>query len=186
MSPLEQLNRYKELLESWGRKVNLTGPEARENLDAHIGEAELAAELLKPQGEVLDFGSGGGLPAIPMAIRSPAARFHLVESDQRKWAFLKFAVRECALNCLVHGDRLQNLRIPAEQRFDLVTSRAVGHVAEWASYVVPRLTASGRLALFQTSPQFPAVPGLVNDKSYPLPRADNHFLVVLRVVPRET
>src|SRR5215210_621001 len=120
---------YKSELLKWTAKVNLIGPEARENLDEHIAEALTAAEILKPEGEVLDFGSGGGLPAIPMAIASPGARFHLVEADQKKWAFLKFAVRECELNCQVHGDRLQRLipRLDPQQKFSLVTSRAVGY-----------------------------------------------------------
>src|ERR1051325_633980 len=78
---------YKRELLKWSAKVNLIGPEARAHLDAHIAEAVTAAELLKPQGDVLDFGSGGGLPAIPMAIVSRSARFHLVEADKKKWAF---------------------------------------------------------------------------------------------------
>src|SRR5438477_8863387 len=86
---------YKKELLKWSERVNLIGPEVRENLDAHIDEALIAAELLKPSGDVLDFGSGGGLPAIPMAIASPAARFRLVEADQKKWAFLKHVACEC-------------------------------------------------------------------------------------------
>ncbi len=65
-----RLATYKAELLKWNAKVNLIGPEARENLDEHIEEAIAAAEALKPRGEVLDFGSGGGLPAIPMAIVS--------------------------------------------------------------------------------------------------------------------
>src|SRR5438105_10545546 len=103
------LDTYKRELLKWNEKINLIGPEAREHLDDHIAEALAAAGILKPEGEVLDFGSGGGLPAIPMAIVSPNARFHLVEADQKKWAFLKHAARECGLNSLVHGDRLSSL-----------------------------------------------------------------------------
>src|SRR5512141_2686122 len=102
MNSSEQLQRYKETLLKWTARVNLIGPEVRRDLDDHIAEALRAAEILTPAGEVLDFGSGGGLPAIPMAIVSPQAHFHLVEADQRKWAFLKHVVRECALNCTVH------------------------------------------------------------------------------------
>src|SRR5215212_1353343 len=113
---------YKTELLRWTAKVNLIGPEAKEHLDEHIAEALTAAEILQPSGEVLDFGSGGGLPAIPMAIVSPEARFHLVEADQRKWAFLKHIVRECGLSCRVYGDRLSRLlpRLPADLRFSLV------------------------------------------------------------------
>ena len=92
---------YKRELLKWNEKINLIGPEAREHLDDHIAEALAAAETLEPEGEVLDFGSGGGLPAIPMAIVSPKARFHLVEADQKKWAFLKHVARECGLNAVV-------------------------------------------------------------------------------------
>src|SRR5438270_12043115 len=93
---------YKKLLLTWNERVNLRGPEAVANIDAHIDEGVFAAELLKPAGEALDFGSGGGLPAVPMAILSPKARFHMVEADQKKWAFLKHVVRECGLNAVVH------------------------------------------------------------------------------------
>ena len=97
------------------RRINLIGPEAKENIDAHIDEAVIAAEILKPSGDVLDFGSGGGLPAIPMAIVSPEARFHLVEADKKKWAFLKHIVRACELNAVIYGDRLARARdaVPA-------------------------------------------------------------------------
>src|SRR5664279_3434789 len=96
-----KLETYKLELLRWNERINLIGPEAVANLDDHIAEAVAAAGILKPQGDVLDFGSGGGLPAVPMAIISPEARFHLVESDKKKWAFLKHIVRACELNAVV-------------------------------------------------------------------------------------
>src|SRR5436190_23568758 len=83
-----QLDTYKRELLRWNHRINLIGPEAKANLDDHINEALAAADILTPQRNVLDFGSGGGLPAIPMAIKAPAAKFWLVEADQKKWAFL--------------------------------------------------------------------------------------------------
>src|SRR5437667_165023 len=87
------------------------------------------ASSAKRRGNVLDFGSGGGLPAIPMAIVSPNARFHLVEVDKKKWAFLKHVARACELNAVIYGDRLARAvtQFPPELRFSLVTSRAVGN-----------------------------------------------------------
>jgi 16S rRNA (guanine527-N7)-methyltransferase len=102
----EALETYKRELLKWNERINLIGPEAKANLDAHIDEALAAAEILKPQRNVLDFGSGGGLPAIPMAIAAPEAKFWLVEVDQKKWAFLKHVVRGCGLSAVVVGDRL--------------------------------------------------------------------------------
>ncbi len=145
------LDLYKSELLRWNESVNLIGPEAAANLEGHIAEALRSAEILKPKREVLDFGTGGGLPAIPMAIVAPEARFHLVEADQKKWAFLKHIVRECRLNSVVYGDRLARVltRFPPELRFSLVTSRGVGNPEEWLPSLVPFMEADGRVALFQ-------------------------------------
>lgn len=176
------LRTYRDELLRWTVKINLIGPEARKNIDAHIDEAVAAAEILQPEGEVLDFGSGGGLPAIPMAIVCPNARFHLVESDQRKWAFLKHAVRLCALNSVVLGDRLQRAleKLDPEIRFSLVTSRAVGHPEEWVPLVREKLATDGRVALFERSPEPPRLAGFPLEAAHRLPRGEDNFLVILR------
>jgi 16S rRNA G527 N7-methylase RsmG len=161
--------------------VNLIGPEAKQNLGAHIEEALAAAEILKPEGEVLDFGSGGGLPAIPMAIVSPLARFHLVEADQKKWAFLKHIVRECSLNAVVVGDRLSRAltRFPPDLRFSLVISRAVGRPDEWVPSLKAYLGDGARIALFQGSPAAPAIAGFDDSGAHKLPRGESNYLVTL-------
>jgi len=176
-----RLERYKSELLRWNAKVNLIGPEARENLDGHIAEAVAAAEILKPQGEVLDLGSGGGLPAIPMAIVSPGARFHLVEADQKKWAFLKHVVRECGLNSLVYGDRLARLlgRLPADLLFSLVVSRAVGNPEEWVPSLKNHLADRARVALFQGTPDAPEIAGFRPEPAVPLPRGESNYLAML-------
>jgi 16S rRNA (guanine527-N7)-methyltransferase len=176
-----RLEIYKRELLRWNEKINLIGPEARANLDEHVAEARYAAELLKPQGEVLDFGSGGGLPGIPMAIVSPAARFHLVEADQKKWAFLKHVVRECSLNSLVYGDRLARLleRFPPDLRFSLVVSRAVGKAEQWVPTLRDHLEDGGRVALFQSAPEVPLLKGFVAREPRRLPRGGHNWLVTL-------
>lgn len=175
------LEMYKTELLRWNEKINLIGPEARANLDEHVAEALAAAAILKPEGEVLDFGSGGGLPAIPMAIVSPEARFHLVEADQKKWAFLKHVVRECALNSLVYGDRLARLleRFPPDLRFSLVVSRAVGKPEQWVPTLKKHLAAGARVALFQSTPECPVVDGFEAGQPLRLPRGTFNWLVTL-------
>jgi 16S rRNA (guanine527-N7)-methyltransferase len=165
----------------WTAKVNLIGPEAREHLDEHVEEALAAAAILRPRGNVLDFGSGGGLPAIPMAIASPEARFHLVEADRKKWAFLKHVVRECRLNAVVHGDRLARVltRLPTDLRFSLVTSRAVGNPEEWVPSLAAWMEEGGRIALFQSTPDASTVPGFSKGEVHPLPRGTSNYLVTL-------
>jgi 16S rRNA (guanine(527)-N(7))-methyltransferase RsmG len=176
---------YKAELLKWNAKVNLIGPEAREHLDEHIAEAVAAADILQPRGEVLDFGSGGGLPAIPMAIVSDVnqwgARFHLVEADQKKWAFLKHVVRECGLNSLVYGDRLARLlgRLPADLRFSLVVSRAVGNPEEWVPSLKSHLEDGARIALFQGTPDAPEIAGFRRETAIRLPRGESNYLARL-------
>jgi 16S rRNA (guanine(527)-N(7))-methyltransferase RsmG len=172
---------YKRELLRWTAKVNLIGPEAREHLDAHIAEAVAAAEILQPRGEVLDFGSGGGLPAIPMAIVSPEARFHLCEADQKKWAFLKHVVRECGLNSLVYGDRLARIlaRLPQDLRFSTVVSRAVGEPEEWVPTLKGHLEDGARVALFQGTSEAPDIAGFTAAEAIRLPRGESNYLKVL-------
>lgn len=179
MDPRLQL--YKRLLLAWTEKINLIGPEARQNLDEHIAEAIAAAGILKPRGDVLDFGSGGGLPAIPMAIVSPDARFHLVEADQKKWAFLKHVVRECSLNATVSGDRLTRAleRFPPDLRFSLVVSRAVGKAEEWVPSLAGHLADGAQIALFQSFSEAPQIPGFAPGSAVRLPRGDSNWLVPL-------
>jgi 16S rRNA (guanine527-N7)-methyltransferase len=177
----DRLALYKSELLKWTARVNLIGPEAKEHLDEHIAEAVSAAAILKPAGNVLDFGSGGGLPAIPMAIVSPEARFHLCEADQKKWAFLKHMVRECGLNALVYGDRLHRLlaRLPQELKFSLVVSRAVGEPEEWVPTLKGHLEDGARIALFQGSPEVPEIHGFTFAEAIPLPRGESNYLAVM-------
>ena len=177
----DRLEIYKRELLRWNERINLIGPEAVANIDDHIGEAVVAAEILKPSGNVLDFGSGGGLPAIPMAIVSPEARFHLVEVDKKKWAFLKHIARACELNAVIYGDRLARAltQFPPSLRFSLVTSRAVGNPEEWVPSLAPWMEPGGRVALFQSTPDVPAIGGFTRSEVFPLPRGTSNYLATL-------
>ena len=178
---MNALETYRKELLKWSERVNLIGPAARQNLDQHIDEALAAAAILRPRGDVLDFGSGGGLPAIPMAIVSPESRWHLVEVDQKKWAFLKHVVRECGLSAVIYGDRLARAlqRFPSGLRFSLVTSRAVGNPEEWVPSLAERMEPEGRVALFQGTPD---APDFAQDvQVHTLPRGESNYLVTFHV-----
>lgn len=182
MEEHQQLARYEELLRSWSAKINLVGPEALRNLDAHVAEALEAGDCLAPTGNVLDVGSGGGLPGVPIAIRFPDARLHFVEADQRKWAFLKTVIRECSLNAVAHGDRLARVveRLDPALEFTLVTSRAVGHPESWLPLVRNRIEKGGSVALFEGNVAGHEIEGFSVDRIFRLSRGDSNFLVTLR------
>ena len=96
------LEAYFELLAKWNEKVSLTSlrvsDAGEEALDRLLLEPILAAKHLpSPFSAVLDIGSGGGSPAIPMKIFSPGISMLMVESKTRKAAFLREVVRQLGL-----------------------------------------------------------------------------------------
>ena len=99
---LEQLTAYIGLLTKWNDTVNLTAlslsPLSAEAIDRLIVEPVLAAELIKAgkgdwTGRLVDVGSGGGSPAVPLKVAIPGLSLCMVESKARKSAFLREVVR---------------------------------------------------------------------------------------------
>ena len=124
------VTRYLEELYRWNKKVNLTSV-ARDKAHAVLIEPSFAMAEFFPPGEALeifDIGSGGGLPAIPLAIRHPHHRFMLVESDRKKSIFLQHAASLLGLkNIRVLNERSEKISQDRNYRAtaDVVTSRAV-------------------------------------------------------------
>lgn len=98
---VEQLHAYYELLRKWNRRVNLTSlvlddyPD--QSLDRLLVEPLVAARLVSCARTHIDLGSGGGSPGIPIKIALPETQVFLIESRERKSAFLRGALRELAL-----------------------------------------------------------------------------------------
>ncbi len=133
----EGLLTYVTLLLSWGDRINLTAAKSGEALIRdHLPDSFAIAARLASRGaaagSVIDVGSGGGLPALPLALLRPNDRFTLVEATGKKVAFLRTAVREMGL-----GDRMrvEHRRIGEGGRegaaFDVATSRAMLPPREW-------------------------------------------------------
>ena len=110
----ERLEAYVALIEKWNPKINLVSKSSLPEIwDRHIWDSAQIFDISVEGSVWADFGSGGGLPGIVLAIfakeRRPDMQFHLVESDQRKCAFLRNAVREIGLNVKVHAERIEVL-----------------------------------------------------------------------------
>ncbi len=134
------LARYLELLFHWNQKMNLTAVRDPAVLvKLHLAECLRAAQRIPDKVEtVLDFGSGAGLPGIPIQIARPELRVTLAESQKKKAAFLREAVRELGLgHASVHPGRVEDL--PSQQVFDLVALRAVDKMGEALSSAIPRV-----------------------------------------------
>ena len=110
----ERLEAYVALIEKWNPKINLVSkPSVPEVWYRHIWDSAQIFDINVEGSIWADFGSGGGLPGIVLAIfakeHRPDMQFHLVESDQRKCAFLRNTTREIGLNVKVHAERIELL-----------------------------------------------------------------------------
>src|SRR5579885_1805916 len=90
-----QLAGYLDLLASGNQKMNLTGITERESAEiAHIGDALTLLPFLRAERiSIVDVGSGGGVPGIPLAIARPDTRVVLIEATKKKAGFLAETVR---------------------------------------------------------------------------------------------
>jgi 16S rRNA (guanine527-N7)-methyltransferase len=128
---LLRIRRFAELLLEWNRGFsNLisTSDETR-LVQRHILESLEPAHLIKTSGvkRLLDFGSGGGLPALPLVIAGIGEHWTLVESRRNKTLFLRKIIQDFGLNNVdVELNRLESLGAEAGRlgKFDGFTSRA--------------------------------------------------------------
>ncbi len=120
---LARLETYAALLLQWNRTINLISRKDEAVLwERHIVDS-LALLPVLPQdfSHAIDLGSGGGLPGIVLAICT-GKPFHLVESDQRKCAFLREAARALDVRVTVHTARIEAVQLPVAP---LITARAL-------------------------------------------------------------
>ena len=128
---MDQLASYLELLAKWNRVYNLTAIRDESKLVSHHVLDSLAVVGHLPDGNIVDIGSGAGLPGIPIAISCPGRAVTLLDSNHKKSAFLKQAVAELGLSSTrVVTDRAEAHR-PTEL-FKIVISRAFSDLADFA------------------------------------------------------
>jgi 16S rRNA (guanine527-N7)-methyltransferase len=142
---LPAVQRYAELLAGPGTDRGLIGPREVPRLwERHLLNCAGLTELV-PEGQVVvDLGSGAGLPGLVIALRRPDLRVVLVESLQRRAAFLSECVAELGLtNTEVRRARAEELH--GRLSVDVVTARAVAPLDRLAGWALPLLPKGGRL-----------------------------------------
>jgi len=134
---------YLALLDKWNRVYNLTAVRDAERMVSHHLLDSLAAVPFFQDETVLDVGSGGGLPGIPLALARPELRVTLIDSIAKKTAFLLQAKTELDLkNLQVVTSRVEDFR--PETGFDVVTSRAFSDLKEFVTLTRHLLNPGGR------------------------------------------
>jgi 16S rRNA (guanine527-N7)-methyltransferase len=133
------IDAYASLLGSWpGLVSGPAAPLARDSLVLldHLGDAR----------SVVDVGSGGGMPGIPLKIARPELRVVLVEADRRKAAFLVHAAARLELDVEVVAERAETAgRGPLRETFDVAVCRALAPMPVLAELCLPFVRVGGRL-----------------------------------------
>ncbi len=137
---MEQLAQYEALLIKWNKKINLVAPSTISDIwHRHFADsAQLWSLRNLAATNWLDIGSGAGFPALVLAIfaknQSPNLIFTLVESDQRKCAFLINVAQALDLNIIIKPERIENL---ASQPFDMISARALSSLPDLLEMSAP-------------------------------------------------
>jgi 16S rRNA (guanine527-N7)-methyltransferase len=148
-SQVEAIARYASLLMTWTARINLTGAVSLQDLATeHLPDSFALASRLADAGalQVVDVGSGGGLPGIPLAILCPNLSLRLLEPIAKKAAFLRTAVRELGLGERVAVDT-RRAQVVAPGSFDVALSRATLPPKAWLALAVELVHPGGRVFL---------------------------------------
>ena len=180
-----QIRQYVELLVLWNKSLNLSSIlDPQEILTRHFGESMFLCTLLPVENcRLADIGSGAGFPGLAIKIVRPRVHITLIESNQRKCAFLSEVVRKIGISGVeISRGRFEDLRMPQGSK-DILTARAIGGWARllgWAENVV---TPTGNVALWvgeQDSIKISRTPGWAWDPPVRIPESQRRFLVVGR------
>lgn len=141
---------YVDLLRRWQGVKNLVGPATLADVwTRHVADSHQLVVLGGEAQVWADLGSGAGFPGLVVAIalrERPGARVHLVESNNRKAAFLREAARETGAPVTVHANRIEDV-LPALGRVDVLTARALAPLPQlllWGKGLID----AGTLGLF--------------------------------------
>jgi len=142
---LARLEIYAALLQKWQKAINLVGPATLPDLwRRHMLDSAQLFPLIPPGARRLaDLGSGAGFPGLVLAIMG-AADVQLIESDQRKCAFLDAVARETSTKVTIHRKRLEDC--PALNA-DVITARALAPLDKLLNYARP-LASKSAICLF--------------------------------------
>lgn len=153
MNQREQILSYICLLLKWNKIAGLISKADEEHLFIRHFCDSLQPLLLfgfKKNASVLDIGSGGGFPSIPIRIFRPDLTIVLAESIGKKAAFLKEVKKELLFdNLIVHSGRVEKLAVP-ENGFDYVMSRGFGTLQKFSQLAKMFLAKDGHMYTFKT------------------------------------
>ncbi|MBF0268078.1 MAG: 16S rRNA (guanine(527)-N(7))-methyltransferase RsmG [Alphaproteobacteria bacterium] len=139
---IRRLDCFVSELIRWQARINLVSPKSLEDVwRRHIQDSAQLLPHTKPGSKILDLGSGAGFPGLILAIMGERLEVHLVESDQRKVAFMREAGRLTGANIHLHAVRIEKL---TPFSVDFVTSRALSSLDHLLEFAYPFLDIGGQ------------------------------------------
>jgi len=145
---LERLETYETLLRKWNPAINLVSPQTLSQIwSRHFRDSAQIFDLASPSAKHwADLGSGGGFPGLVVAVLAkefrPDMHVSLVESDQRKSAFLATVARTLDLPVQIHAKRIENID---PLRADVLSARALAPLAQLLGFADHHLATDGEM-----------------------------------------
>ena len=144
------LNTFLQELGRWNRVHNLTSVEGEQaSIDLHLIDSIAILPIMREflpttQVQIADLGSGGGLPAIPIAIAEPNWRISLIEAVRKKTAFLQNVKGKLGLsNASIYSERVEQVATQEPGKYDAVISRAFTSLDRFLDLAEPFLKPGG-------------------------------------------
>src|SRR5262249_34425636 len=138
---LDRLDRFVATLLTWQRRINLIAPASVSEIwTRHVADSLQLLSLAPAARLWLDLGSGGGFPGLGIACalcETPGARVHLVESNGKKAAFLREAVRVTGAPAIVHQARIEHMGTKLDESIEIVTARALAPLSDLLELAAP-------------------------------------------------
>lgn len=145
----QQFMRYKDLIKEWNEKINLTAIKEDEDIvKKHFIDSMKVFKFdgLKDAKNVIDIGTGGGFPGIPMKIMKPEINIVLLDSLNKRIKFLNEVIKDLELKNIsaIHG-RAEDFAQEHQYRekFDVAVSRAVANLTVLSEYCIPYIKVGG-------------------------------------------
>ncbi|GIJ93544.1 ribosomal RNA small subunit methyltransferase G [Capnocytophaga stomatis] len=144
---IAQFEKLKPVYEQWNAKINVI---SRKDMDLfyerHVLHSLAIAKVMSflPDSEVLDVGTGGGFPGVPLAILFPQTKFTLVDSIGKKIKVVEEVCKEIDIkNVTAINSRVEQI----DKKFDFVVSRAVTQMPEFVKWVKGKIKKSSKHSL---------------------------------------
>ncbi|MBD3800529.1 MAG: 16S rRNA (guanine(527)-N(7))-methyltransferase RsmG [Campylobacterales bacterium] len=177
---VSHLERYRDLLLQWNKIHNLSGYKDAATIEYYLYDALYPVTFLPRVARAMDIGTGAGFPGLILAMAQPQTRWTLVEPLQKRAGFLQFVKATLKLQNVT----VENCRVEAlpDQRFDLITSRAVTDTGMLLNLSAPYRDAETMLLFYKGENVYNEVP---EELPYRIIETDErHYLLINP--PKET